>query len=561
MIYTLISYPGASRTVLPAASSWAGLKATRTDDQLQQITDDRTVRGPEVIITLSVKPALASDGVTLIGVQHTDPGYVTVYAVTRTTPLHADPSGNVMTRFDCSLAATLTAQLNGNSYVRQTWEFDRYLPADSWVNRTKEPIDGAHLLQPLATRSKSYQLLSDYAIVVTWYDVIGSQTTGYDPATIPTTRPRSALFLGLSSTLGVPTIASALTGALAIDSWELVVKAIGSDVNKVYRVQMIPKDVMLMMYSSTGARTGLTWVVSAPFSGSLQYAYFADVERSGVLSGVLSHVPTRPAGLRYAKSAGEPYYKLYIKGEDVATIPAYAPDSEDDSVYTRGGITIDIHASASSGINVYAVGIAESDLPVVRVPLPMPEIQSVGNSLTIWWEGARGSILSTTALGVASIGAAVASGGAALPILSALGSLGLGSLSTLTAGEQAARRVTTVGRGTTDLYATDSTAPLILLVYYGYTASAEVERDRYFAVNGYGGYWAFQLPPVSAEQRPNYFYARGAGRVRLDETSLKLSTVSTPELQAAVTEEISQGIYWWYTAIGNPLGANYPPTS
>jgi hypothetical protein len=157
-------------------------------------------------------------------------------------------------------------------------------------------------------------------------------------------------------------------------------------------------------------------------------------------------------------------------------------------------------------------------------------------------------------MGLAALGITIATAGTAAPILAAgAGLIGQGA-GTIVQAVQADKNVSTVGSGAQDLYATDNNNYAAMLIYKEYPADSVIARDGYFALNGYAGRWCFIHLPVSAEQRPVYWYARGRGKVKITTARSNANApVTATELQDAVDEEIGNGVYWWYRDILSPL--------
>ena len=521
----------------------------------------RDVYGRSVVLTLPVKgtgtgaPSFEAIGVTHVAVQHNAGAAAYMYHVVRWIQLPYTQSEMPYQRMECELCGVFTAMLADPDFSLQQWEFDRYLPENSYYNRTTEPIDNSTTKQWTVSATFNYSFPAAYCVVVTLKSEPSSGVVAAESASA-FVKPRCHVLITTSATIPttLPGISAAQTGSFAIVELENAITMLGTDfTDRIYRVQLVPRAYLTATAESAASRR---WYMSSP--GSTTHAFFEALPPTLWYPNVIVNQPAA-FSQDYKKVYGEPIYALRVRGVKQMEFPAIPDDADNDGIDVAG-CKVSIGAVQSSGLNMYAeVRWSNRDLVIDKIPIPLPECTTIGDKLSDWWEGAKTNVLSTAALGLTAIGTTIATGGAAAPAVIAGGiSAASTGAATLHSVQQASRQVKTTGSGAADLYATTSKPVLELMLCQYHSEDLETRR-RFFALNGYSGSWIFDSLPAEDEQRAAFWYARGSG------SCLMLYEQNTPvtqtELDAAIAEEIGAGVYFWYTNIGSPVStANPTPT-
>ena len=175
MIYTLFCIEGGTRNVLPSVNSLSALKTACTggyggNGSFEIADSTRNVYGKRITLSLPVGESndFLDTGVTHVAIQTSYGAPAVMYYVTSCIPIRRETTPTTYSlRMTAELCGTFTAALAEGAAV-QRWEFDRYSPKNTIVDRTSEPIDGAFQLQQTLVADVNYDFPGDYCIVITF---------------------------------------------------------------------------------------------------------------------------------------------------------------------------------------------------------------------------------------------------------------------------------------------------------------------------------------------------------------------------------------------------------
>ena len=329
----------------------------------------------------------------------------------------------------------------------------------------------------------------------------------------------------------------------AIETLEQLVKEAGTNANVIQRIQIVPKAWLATLSNPVTLNT--------PEGGGT----FVAIRGYPVVPTTQKVIYTRtPSATDYAKAL---YYNSEIVisnyGADVASIPV-AP----------GKLQLTVGYSLVNGVNTFLRVIAVGAETTNQIPLTIPEIVSVGDYYTAWYEANKEQILTqgaTAALAVTgSIAlaiASVASGGSLLaPSLAVGGSL-LGGASTAVSINQqmqeAKRGQQVVGTTATAAYTNSKINDL--LEVYDPTANT-TERRAVCARYGYASTKTLSRIPTE-DDSPRRLWCSLTGALTSCDWALN-STISRTEHTEALAAELAGGIVVWYGgAVGDFTQMNY----
>lgn len=516
MDIVLYEYPGATPQNIPApqitpARTWA-------------VTVDNCKReGTRLTIAAPLLWSGATPNPNIIGLQ--DGGLTLYYFVERWVWLSREEF-----RCEAEYSATMTALHNN-------------IPCGIVCSRFSEPdtdrpsITNEPLLDPIAPyfdgRSYSTHPIDnqdDVGVVVTMAtDIHGRVITPDYTVNFPLSdRVQPPVSFLLEPSL------STKPGAFdrAIETLEQLVKEAGTNANVIQRIQIAPKAWLSTLSNPV--------ILNTPEGGSP----FVAIRGYPVVPSTQKVIYTRtPAVVDYAKAL---YYnsELVISnyGANVGSIPV-AP----------GKLQLTVGYSLVNGVNLFLRAIAVGAETTNQIPLTIPEIVSVGDYYTAWYEANKEQILTqgataalavtgSIALGIASI----ASGGSLLaPSLAVGGSL-LGGVSTavsINKQMQEAKRGQQV-IGTTATAAYTNSKIVELLEVYDPTVNT-TERRAVCARYGYASTRALSRIPLESDS-PRKLWCSLSGSLTSSAWVVN-STISRTEHADALAAELASGVVIWYS--------------
>lgn len=328
----------------------------------------------------------------------------------------------------------------------------------------------------------------------------------------------------------------------AIETLEQLVKEAGTNANVIQRIQIVPKEWLETLSNPVD--------LNAPEGG-----IYVAIRGYPVVPTTQKVIYTRTQeGTDYAKAL---YYnsELVIRnyGANVGSIPV-AP----------GKLQLTVGYSLVNGVNLFLRAIAVGAGTANQIPLTVPEIVSVGDYYTAWYEANKEQILTqgaTAALAVTgSIAlaiASVASGGSLLaPALAVGGSLISGVSTGVSINRQmqeAKRGQQVVGTTATAAY-TNSKIIDLLEVYYPTVNTTE--RRAVCARYGYASTRVLsRIPPES--DSPRRLWCSLSGSLTSSGWVVN-STISRTEHTGALSAELADGVVIWYGGtVGDFTQTNY----
>lgn len=338
---------------------------------------------------------------------------------------------------------------------------------------------------------------------------------------------------------------SAKPGAFdsAIETLEQLVKEAGTNANVIQRIQIVPKAWLATLSNSV--------ILNTPEDDGM----FVAIRGYPVIPSTQKVIYTRtPDVVDYAKAL---YYNSEIVirnyGANVGSIPV-AP----------GKLQLTVSYSLVNGVNMFLRVIAVGAETTNQIPLTIPEIVSVGDYYTAWYEANKEQILTqgaTAALAVTgSIAlaiASVASGGSLLaPSLAVGGSLISGVSTGVSINRQmqeAKRGQQVVGTTATAAY-TNSKIAELLEVYYPTVNTTE--RRAACARYGYASTRALSRIPLESDS-PRTLWCSLSGSLTSSDWVVN-STISRTEHTEALSAELAGGIVVWYGGtVGDFTQLNY----
>lgn len=329
----------------------------------------------------------------------------------------------------------------------------------------------------------------------------------------------------------------------AIETLEQLVKEAGTNANVIQRIQIAPKAWLTTLSDPVTLNT--------PEGGGI----FVAIRGYPVVPSTQKVIYTRtPDVTDYAKAA---YYnsELVISnyGANVGSIPV-----------ALGELQLTVGYSLVNGVNLFLRAIAVGAETANQIPLTIPEIVSVGDYYTAWYEANKEQILTqgaTAALAVTgSIAlaiASVASGGSLLaPSLAVGGSLISGVSTGVSINRQmqeAKRGQQVIGTTATAAY-TNSKIVELLEVYYPTVNTTE--RRAVCARYGYASTRVLsRIPPES--DSPRRLWCSLSGSLTSSGWVVN-STISRTEHAEALAAELAGGIVVWYGGtVGDFTQLNY----
>lgn len=329
----------------------------------------------------------------------------------------------------------------------------------------------------------------------------------------------------------------------AIATLSQLVKEAGTNANVIQRIQIVPKSWLTTLTNPV--------ILNTPEGGGVYVA----IKAYPVVPSTQKVLFTiRPDDIDYAKAL---YYNSEIVlrsyGSTVGTLPV--PPEE---------LKITVCYSLVNGVNPFLRTIAVGSETANQIPLTLPEIVSVGDYYTAWYEANKEQILTqgaTAALAVtgsiALAVAAVASGGSLLaPSLAVGGSL----ISAVSTGvsinkqmQEAKRAQQVVGTPATAAY-TNSKINELLEIFTPTVNKGE--RRKVCARYGYAS--TRTLPRIPTEDdSPRRLWCSLTGALTSCDWVLN-STISRTEHAEALATELAGGIVVWYGGtVGDFAQMNY----
>lgn len=322
-----------------------------------------------------------------------------------------------------------------------------------------------------------------------------------------------------------------------------LVKEAGTNANVIQRIQIVPKSWLSTLTNPV--------ILNTPEGGGV---YVAIRGYPVVPSTQKVFFTITPDGIDYAKAL---YYNSEIVlrsyGSIVGTLPV-----------PPGELEIAVCYSLVNGVNPFLRTIAVGSETANQIPLTLPEIVSVGDYYTAWYEANKEQILTqgaTAALAVtgsiALAVAAVASGGSLLAPSLAVGGSFISAVSTGVSInkqlQEAKRAQQVVGTPATAAYTNSKINDLLEI----FTPTVNKgERRGVCARYGYASTRVLSRIPTE-DDSPRRLWCSLTGALTSCDWALN-STISRTEHTEALAAELAGGIVVWYGGtVGDFTQMNY----
>lgn len=519
--YAYLTLPvGYDRRNIPSVTSTTDLTALAT--AVISVQHSREVTGPEIVVAESV----ASDSSDLADYLSATYLYIWPNSGTRYDVIYkiehvrseAGEAGKTNVRYWCRLDAVLT--LNVNSIPQRVWSLNRYSPPDSLnianFNAAPELCDVGRVYDDRSSAAVTWST-DQMCIVMSLRTYLNSGYPDLEPSTTQT--PRAFVICDTSYHI--------LTGADAGSALAAILTALGADYNKIYRLQFVPK---------AWIEDQVLFTLPYLFAGY----YYCEVNAPSALL-----TPVLP-GLDISITTGVDNKKAYYTGEAVVTLhrqevfrsPLWRLRTSASVV----GVGFELGYTIRDGLNFYLVVKAPYNGGTV-IPIPVPEISVTANGLTTWWEGAKGSVLSSVTSVALTAGATIATQGAAAPALIAQAAGAAGTaLSLAGSAEQAARTYHAIGQGSASLYAFDRAVEWLRVEIYRYSSTLRSAVQLYYREHGYSGSWTFNGALAGKTDRSRYYCAAGTVTAA---SMPAFPCVSIDELVTEANDVLRDGVTFW----------------
>ena len=550
MYYTLYNIPG----ITPGDILNASISALDT----YKLTSPGTFTGPEFYGTSGSINVDARVTPTLVAISN-GTGANALQLLYYVTNLYTTQVG---TALDLEFAATQTLVSNNPGYFRQNrWTLSRYSPKDTVTNtgNTSE-LDALYRQKHVKLGQLQYSGLNSYACVVTAYTEAfstASARTLWVYGGYKSSDPQSYVMTDSNGNM--------LTGDTAIGRAGYLVNR---EVVRpfLYRIQLIPSDFASLMIN-TGVAVQQFRAdpdETFPIHGRLLQGY----ERTTAAMTVnFSEIVT--TDIANLKAYGDPVMTFEYGGNALARLPVFSTATND---HNFSDTKLYLGATCNMGVNSY-IRVKQNSVSVALFAFPFPELIGTATGVNAWYESTGRNLLTSAWVsgGLAVVGgvAAIATGGAAAPIL---GGLALSTVGTATTtalsysqGMQSAERtLLSVGGGSTSFYATSDSTNALEIYADCYSKVDVSTRDYYFRRNGYPGAWSLTSLPLSTPPRAHYWCVQGEADVAMIRTQSTTGgynvPVSSTEFRNALNAEVGAGVTIWETdtTIGDYSTGNTP---
>ena len=464
--------------------------------------------------------------------------WINVYRVLK---IHPAASGQ---RVELELCALQTLIANTgtndepNAFERVYLTLSHYSQADATSgngltqNTAGEPVDGIYTTQNSMVNSVVWTYPNDYCCVVTFVQ----EPTGTSLTTGPRESPAPHSYVLLNSDRQL------ISGSTAFQWLQAMAERIGAQYNKVYRIQMVPRQIV----NSLWTRENTTIILDQmPFA-----------------VGWLSSNVTAPLfTLNYTatssndKALGNPVYTVKYNGAELVRLPARVPNGS-GRIY---GYIVHAGATVNNGVNAWLRFTSTwQTQQITNVDLPVGEVSTVADAQTVYWQTNGQQAVSRAATGLAVSGlaiagsaiAAAATGGAAAPFLisGAIGAAGglVNSIASIAAGQkQADNTAYSVGKGAGVVNATDQRLGGLTVWLERYSDADVAQREQYFRRYGYTGIFYGGVELIKYPARYNYVSFRGTAEATIYAGYLSQIPYSRQEFNDRLNAELSEPCTCW----------------
>lgn len=447
-----------------------------------------------------------------------------------------------------TLIANTGTTTEPNAFERVDLTLSHYSQPDATTsnsltqNTAGEPVDGTYTTQNSLVNSLLWTYPDDYCCVVTFVE----EPTGTSLPTGPRESPSPHSYVLLNPTRQL------ISGSEAFQWLEAMSARIGAEYSKVYRIQMVPRQIVSSLW--TNQNTTIT-LEQTPF------------EVGWLTSGVTSPLFTLNYTATSAndKALGNPVYTVKYNGSELVRLPTRAPNGP-GRIY---GYTVHAGATVNNGVNAWlrftSTWLTQQ---ITNVNLPVGEVSTVADAQTVYWQTNGQQAVSRAATGLAVSGltiagsaiVAAATGGAAAPFLisGAIGAAGglVNNIASIAAGQkQADNTVYSVGQGAGVVNATDNRLGGLTIWLEHYSDAVITQREQYFRRYGYTGMFCGGVELIKYPGRYNYVSFRGSAETTIYSAYLSQIPYSRQEFDERLNAELSEPCTCW--RVGAALNYDY----
>lgn len=534
MVVTLMNYPGATPTDIPAPN-------VQPTQRYSVTVDNATRMGTQLILCAPLLWQGETPTPNIVSVEDNATPYRLWYFIDTWQLLTRDTF-----RLTATYSAALTTLHNGigiNAVCSRFSEGDTLVPsitAEPMLDETPPYYVG----QPFTLSDLNTQ--DGVGIVVTMttnaYGKPFNELPAEDnPPVFDTTTPMNSrqpepISFLLSSLSDQPYDAS-------LEALRKLVQSVGTNSDIIQRVQIVPKALIHTLDTAT-------WL-NHPTAGESAYLIYGKAVIGGESTHLYTYAPPTVDYMKARYSGASVIVRSW--GSEIAQIPI-----------TPHGVIVRFGYSLSNGVNPFLLVTNGDSGQAVQVPITLPDITVIGDYYTAWYNANKEQILAQGATAALSVAGAIAlavgtigSGGSLLGPALAVGASALSAVSTGLAlnktMDEAARTKQVIGTSPTLAY-TNTASSEFLEIW-----SPLVQYDTRRAVCSRFGYASSRilnkLPTYDASPRRVQCYIAGA----LQTTSFKPNgVIGVTEHNSALAAELASGFTIWYADdIGNYDALNY----
>lgn len=467
--------------------------------------------------------------------------WINVYRVLKVQPT---ASGQRVELELCALqtliANTGTTSGEPNAFERVYLTLSHYSQPDATSgngltqNTAGEPIDGVYTTQNSMVNSVVWTYPNDYCCVVTFVEEPTGTSLPTGPRDSPA--PHSYVLLNANSQL--------ISGSTAFEWLHAMSTRIGAQYNKVYRIQMVPRQIVSYLWTNQN-----TTIILGQDQARFEVGWLSS--NVTVPLFVLNYTGTSANN----KALGNPVYTVKYNGAELVRLPARVPNGSG----RIDGYTVHAGATVNNGVNAWLRFTSNwQSQQITNVDLPVGEVSTVADSQTVYWQTNGQQAVSRAATGLAVSGltiagsaiAAAATGGAAAPFLisGAIGAAGglVNNIASIAAGQkQADNTAYSVGQGAGVVNATDQRLGGLTVWLERYSDADVAQREQYFRRNGYTGIFCGGIELIKYPARVNYVSFRGAAETTIYASYLSQIPYSRQEFDERLNAELSEPCTCW----------------
>lgn len=545
MYHQILTYRGYDHLNLPDVTRYDAL-VSAADHASNIINIGRVAYGRE--ITVSIGRSLFAGTAdwsdpTYLAVWQDGSGLHLIYTVTQVID-SATVDGGPAILIKGRLNGALTAKIAEGATSMVSWSeytINRMASIPDSVSTAPHIVLGGddvpgYVMQDYESPGVNYVYPSDYMVVITWLRLPGDDIDDNvvrDHRLIGSTAPYgTALYIRQVTGSGGGTDYMP-TGTTAIACLADLLQGLGQDVNKIYRIQMVPEDIVAEMMAETSA-----CVVNYSYTGGpTGKLYFAPLLNRYYHQLSSQSITPSWATVGAFEAYGQPRAIVRHLGQIILDLPLVNTQvlpALDMSIkwYIRGVVSSGVELA----IEARQTDLSDDERVVARAALSVPDVMVTDNGLTVWQDTASRQWLSSAAS--VGVGLAISGGN---PI-GALAGLATGAVGMIASADQAAHEIKSAGAGAAGILA--ALGPWLTFTTRRYRDAHVAARDRW--LRAHGVHVVDQRDSLNnVPGGVSYAYVEGSGRCVIDPQQLHNVAIRQEDLDAALTEDLAAGVRVW----------------